>query len=347
MSHLIFLIFGDIVTLILVAFFSGVGILQSAGILNISRMILPCIALWLLLACLFGIYRPLEAFRAISKELTLNSLIQIQKPFRLFFVFILSMIGTVVWISCYWRYILNVENYFRLSPGLFLWFFPASATFFLFWRCLWSFLVWFASSASRRRIIYVLIIDAVIVGVVLILVHAKYSPQMFTLSNVPEDTPRTALVFGAGTYRNGTASRVLRDRMETAIALYDAGRIDEMILSGDNVQGIEVDVMESLALEAGVPKERIIRDEDGTSSLLTVEHAKKRWGKDAVTVVSQHFHLTRILINCDHLDLKATAVSADLHPYNYFSWMTWYLRDWAGTLVMLVSPFAGESMQEY
>ncbi len=347
MFHLIFLIFGDIVTLILVAFYSGVGILQSAGIVNISRMILPCIALWILLACFFGIYRPLESFRELSKNLSLSSLIQIQKPFPFFFACFLSMLGTVVWISCYWRYVLNVENYFRLSPGLLVWFFSASAAFFLFWRCLWCVLVWFAASASRRRIILILLIDAVIVGVVLILVHRQYSPQMFTLSNVPEDTPRTALVFGAGTYRNGTASRVLRDRMETAIALYDAGLIDEMILSGDNVQGIEVDVMESLALEAGVPKERIIRDEDGTSTLLSVEHAKKRWGKEAVTAVSQHFHLTRILINCAHLDLKATAVSADLHPYNYFSWMTWYLRDWAGTLIMLVSPYAGESMQEY
>ncbi len=43
-----------------------------------------------------------------------------------------------------------------------------------------------------------------------------------------------ALVLGAGLNRDGTAGVVLQDRVETAADLYFAGKVEKLLMSGDN-----------------------------------------------------------------------------------------------------------------
>jgi uncharacterized SAM-binding protein YcdF (DUF218 family) len=43
-----------------------------------------------------------------------------------------------------------------------------------------------------------------------------------------------AIVFGAGLTRDGRATRVLRDRVETGARLYFAGKVEKLLMSGDN-----------------------------------------------------------------------------------------------------------------
>ena len=51
-----------------------------------------------------------------------------------------------------------------------------------------------------------------------------------------EDAPRkrVAIVFGAGLRRDGTPTPILRDRVDTAVDLYLAGKVDTLLMSGDN-----------------------------------------------------------------------------------------------------------------
>ena len=46
--------------------------------------------------------------------------------------------------------------------------------------------------------------------------------------------PRVAVVFGASVLGNRSLSPVLADRVETAIELYKAQKIDRILVSGDN-----------------------------------------------------------------------------------------------------------------
>ena len=46
--------------------------------------------------------------------------------------------------------------------------------------------------------------------------------------------PRVAVVFGASVFSNGDLSPVLEDRVDTAIELYRAKKIDRILVSGDN-----------------------------------------------------------------------------------------------------------------
>ena len=58
------------------------------------------------------------------------------------------------------------------------------------------------------------------------------APRTFTVDNVPAE--RAAIVFGAGLLRDGSAGPVLSDRVNTAVQLYQQGKVDKLLMSGDN-----------------------------------------------------------------------------------------------------------------
>jgi len=53
---------------------------------------------------------------------------------------------------------------------------------------------------------------------------------------LPESVPEApvALVLGAGLNRDGTPGVVLRDRVDTAAGLYFSGKVEKLLMSGDN-----------------------------------------------------------------------------------------------------------------
>ena len=56
--------------------------------------------------------------------------------------------------------------------------------------------------------------------------------KTYSVEDVPAD--RVAIVFGAGLRRDGTPTAVLRDRVETAAQLYFDGKVEKLLMSGDN-----------------------------------------------------------------------------------------------------------------
>ena len=58
------------------------------------------------------------------------------------------------------------------------------------------------------------------------------APRTFTVDDVPAE--RVVIVFGAGLLRDGSAGPVLRDRVETAVQLYQQGKVQKLLMSGDN-----------------------------------------------------------------------------------------------------------------
>src|SRR5688572_3809580 len=100
------------------------------------------------------------------------------------------------------------------------------------------------------------------------------SPRTFTLEEVPKD--KVAIVFGAGLLRDGSAGPVLSDRVETAVNLYKAGKVDKLLMSGDNrfVEYNEPEAMRQYALDVGVPDEDIVLDYAGRRTYDTCYRAK-------------------------------------------------------------------------
>src|SRR5262245_65030312 len=89
-----------------------------------------------------------------------------------------------------------------------------------------------------RNLLFLIVI--LIVGLSLLYVHFQvhgYDDRIITNINGLDTrdwpSPRVAVVFGASVYGNGELSPVLADRVETAIELYRARKVDRILVSGD------------------------------------------------------------------------------------------------------------------
>ena len=163
------------------------------------------------------------------------------------------------------------------------------------------------------------------------------STRMHTLDDAPADLPakKVAVVFGAGLWRDGTPTPVLRDRVATATDLYFSGVVEKLLMSGDNseVYYDEPGAMRSYALSLGVPDEAIVLDFAGRRTYDTCYRARYIFNVDEAILVTQKFHLPRAIYTCLKLGVPAEGVIADLRTYRKGSLAFWNTRELIATVV--------------
>jgi vancomycin permeability regulator SanA len=157
-------------------------------------------------------------------------------------------------------------------------------------------------------------------------------PRNYSIQEAP--AMPAAVVFGAGLWRDGTPTNVLRDRIDTAAELYFSGKVQKILMSGDNrfIDYNEPGAMREYALTLGVPEEAIVLDYAGRRTYDTCYRAKAIFGLRKVILVSQSFHLPRALYTCNALGLQAIGVASDQHHYLLASRLYWNLRELPATL---------------
>ncbi len=129
---------------------------------------------------------------------------------------------------------------------------------------------------------------------------------------------RIAIVFGAGVNKNSQEpSLILRDRLDTVIDLYNLGKVQKIIVSGDNrFQNYnEPQVMNLYLIEKGVRDFDIQADYAGRSTYETCYRAKEIFGVSNAILVTQEFHLPRALFICETLGIKVSGASSDRNIY--------------------------------
>lgn len=107
-----------------------------------------------------------------------------------------------------------------------------------------------------------------------------------------------AVVLGAEVHADGTLSRALAERMDTAIQLYDQGLVEHLICSGGvDANADEAQAMAAYARRSGVPASALILDNKGDSTQMTVSNTldiAQRQGFDSIMVTSSFYHMPRI-----------------------------------------------------
>jgi SanA protein len=154
----------------------------------------------------------------------------------------------------------------------------------------------------------------------------------------PENSPngQVAIVFGAGLYRDGSPTPVLRDRVATAADLYRNGKVEKLLMSGNYSRGHnEPGAMRTYALGLGIPDQDIILDYEGRRTYDTCYRARDIFSLDSAILVTQAFHLPRALYTCNLLGVSAIGVPADLRQYRRASQTFWNLRETVATVVAL------------
>ncbi|MDY6846605.1 MAG: ElyC/SanA/YdcF family protein [Chloroflexota bacterium] len=176
-------------------------------------------------------------------------------------------------------------------------------------------------------IIYLAFAAFFIIGIlrVAMLLHAK--GKTYLAETVPQSP--AALVLGAGLNRDGTPGLVLQDRVRTASDLYFSGKVEKILMSGDNTSENynEPGAMKDFAIELGIPEEDIVLDFAGRRTYDSCYRAKAIFGLEKLTLVTQAYHLPRALLTCNALDIDAGGVPADDANYRRSSYTFWWVRE--------------------
>lgn len=144
------------------------------------------------------------------------------------------------------------------------------------------------------------------------------------------DTPaavppaRIAIVLGAGVYGE-RVSRVLADRLNVAIELYRQGRVQKVLMTGDNsrVDYDEVSAMQAYVVQRGIPAADVTLDYAGFSTYDSCFRAKAIFGVQQAVVVTQAFHLPRAVYTCRALGIDATG----LQTTRNLGWLWYSVRE--------------------
>jgi SanA protein len=156
--------------------------------------------------------------------------------------------------------------------------------------------------------------------------------RTYTESAVP--ARRVAIVFGAGLWRDGSPTPVLQDRVETGARLYFSGKVEKILMTGDNslVEYNEPEAIRQYALKLGVPDSVIVLDFAGRRTYDSCYRAQEIFRIKEAILITQKFHLARALFLCTALGLDGVGVEANNRAYRKTSLLFWNLRELPATL---------------
>lgn len=120
------------------------------------------------------------------------------------------------------------------------------------------------------------------------------------------------MVLGCGLRPDGTPTRMLKDRLDQGIALYQSGVAPKLLMSGDHgrVKYDEVNKMKQYAIDLGVPSEDIFMDHAGFSTYESMYRSREVFQVERMIVVTQEYHLYRAVYNGNHLGVETYGVAA-------------------------------------
>lgn len=164
-------------------------------------------------------------------------------------------------------------------------------------------------------------------GTVLLAVAVVAANAYVLLSTEEEVTSKVAdvphaevaIVPGALVKPNGKMSAMLADRVRQADALWKAGKVNRILVSGDHHTWAydEPDTMRKALVADGVPPRVIFEDHAGFDTWATMVRARSIFDVRSAVVVTQGFHMPRALFLAREAGVDATGLSADLHQWGY------------------------------
>lgn len=138
---------------------------------------------------------------------------------------------------------------------------------------------------------------------------------------------RVAIVFGAGVV-NGVPTPALAERVRGAAELYRLGRVQKLLMTGDNSRRDydEVTAMRRYAIQLGVAAEDITLDYAGFSTYESAYRAKVIFGVSEAVLVTQGYHLPRAVYTCRTLGIDAVGYGMPDWLFNRAHMAIWYSR---------------------
>jgi SanA protein len=133
---------------------------------------------------------------------------------------------------------------------------------------------------------------------------------------------KVGLLLGTSRYlKSGSLNQYFRYRIDAAVELYNAHKINYIVVSGDNSRkhyNEPLDMQKAL-IARGIPKNKIYLDYAGFRTYDSVIRLHKVFGQSRFTVISQEFHNRRAIYIANRVGLHAVGFNAkDVDAYNGF-----------------------------
>lgn len=195
-----------------------------------------------------------------------------------------------------------------------------------------------------------------LLGLLVLLALFAIVPRVITYSTVNSDTAvlhepsdlaplgagerRAALVLGGGLVGE-QPTPILRDRIDAAIELLEQGRVDMIVMSGDNSSEFhdEPTVMRRYAIDHGVPVEQVAADYAGRRTWDSCARAQDVFGIDTAVVVTNAFHVDRAVFTCRAAGMRSFGYSVDDSRHGLGQRLKWRAREVAASGRALVDAW--------
>jgi SanA protein len=131
------------------------------------------------------------------------------------------------------------------------------------------------------------------------------------VDDIPKNKVGLLLGVNKFTY-NGNVNPFYQHRLDATVELYNAGKIDYVLVSGDNSREHydEPTNFKNDLIVKGIPEEKIILDFAGFRTLDSVVRAKVIFGQSSITIISQKFHNERAIYIANHFKVDAIGFNA-------------------------------------
>jgi len=164
-----------------------------------------------------------------------------------------------------------------------------------------------------KRILIILLLLSTIVFMTDHWVKTSTKAQLYAdITKIPNN--KVGLVLGTSKFigRRHWLNPFYQYRIDAAVALFNAGKIQFILVSGDNgtEHYDEPDMMKKDLIARGIPANKIYTDYAGFRTLDSIVRCKEVFGEDHITIISQPFHNERAIFIANHKGLTAIAYSA-------------------------------------
>lgn len=178
------------------------------------------------------------------------------------------------------------------------------------------------SQFSLRIILFFSIIITALF-ILLFIINQKVEKE--TQKSIFSDTQtipynKVGLLLGTSKYlATRTINPYYQYRIDAAVALYQAGKIDLILASGDNstIYYNEPTTIKKDLIKRGIPAERIYLDYAGFRTLDSIIRSNKIFGQESITVISQQFHNERAVYIAQKKGITAIGFNAQDVPPPY------------------------------
>ena len=147
-----------------------------------------------------------------------------------------------------------------------------------------------------------------------------------------------AIVLGAAVHADGQPSPWLAHRLDAAADLYTSGRVEAILVSGDNRRAgyDEPTVMRRYLASRGIPEQAIAVDYAGFDTYDTCVRARRIFGIERALLVTQDFHEPRAVAICRSVGVDADGVGDSRARSDRIGWTVSWMRERAAAIKAVV-----------